>query len=348
MSVAAHHEGSPLRSRLTVGSRLAAAGGSTVGFDYLRLSLALAVALFHIPVFTYGSWGTSVVLEGPLRPLLMTILPMFFAAGGFLVAASLERCNTMAAFVGLRMLRLMPALAMATLFTAFVVGPALSELSLADYFKHPEFRNFFLNLFGAVQYKLPGLFTSNPIPYLVNSPLWTLPYDLLCYGGLALLGLTNLKRRPWLVPLVALGSSVTFLIVHLDDPQATSAVIGYRRGFFLVQSFLWGVSVYLFRERVPLGGTLLGIAAAVAALAVFAEGMFSYLGPPSLAYLAISIGLRNPPTLPRLKADLSYGLYLYHAIIFQALMHIAPAHWVLTAAIGLPTAFGLAALSWFV
>ena len=34
---------------------------------------------------------------------------------------------------------------------------------------------------------LPGLFTHNPVPDVVNLPLWTLKYEALCYFGLALL-----------------------------------------------------------------------------------------------------------------------------------------------------------------
>jgi peptidoglycan/LPS O-acetylase OafA/YrhL len=48
---------------------------------------------------------------------------MFFALSGFLVAGSFERCKTIVSFGGLRVLRLMPALAVDTVLGALLLGP---------------------------------------------------------------------------------------------------------------------------------------------------------------------------------------------------------------------------------
>lgn len=108
---------SPLK---TFGAVMAA--GRTTGFDYMRLVLATAVLCTHSIDVSYGVKFTIEFANGPIRPLIALLLPMFFALSGFLVAGSLERCRSLVSFMGLRVIRLAPALAFETVLAALILG----------------------------------------------------------------------------------------------------------------------------------------------------------------------------------------------------------------------------------
>src|SRR4051794_15383491 len=94
---------------MTIGAKMKAANGFPAGFDYLRISLAVSVVIWHSAFVCYGAAGEVAVWSGWLRPFVYFILPAFFGMGGFLVGASLLR-NTVPAFVALRVARIFPAL----------------------------------------------------------------------------------------------------------------------------------------------------------------------------------------------------------------------------------------------
>ena len=66
-----------------------------------------------------------------------------------------------------------------------------------------------------VGYELPGVFDGLPYPRAVNGSLWTIPVEVLCYIGVALLGRWGLlRRRTVLVALLVATLTVT-TAVHL-------------------------------------------------------------------------------------------------------------------------------------
>jgi peptidoglycan/LPS O-acetylase OafA/YrhL len=341
--------------RLTLGDRLEAVAGKSSGFDYLRIGLALAIAFAHIPSVTYGAtshegWLYAFLDRTHLWTAVYGVLPMFFALSGFLVAGSLERCRTLGAFLGLRMLRIVPALAVEIMLSALVLGPLLTTRPLVEYFSDPLFWKYFLNLVGEIQYVLPGIFADNPFPHLVNAQLWTIPYELLCYLGLAALALLGVKRWRTLGPAVTLVTLAAYAVhhgMHRGWAPPLFDMPGLQRGLLLVWSFLWGATLYLYRDRVPWSGTLSVGCAIVAALALKLGGHCAYLVPPSLAYVTVYLGLTNARRAWFLQgADYSYGLFLYHWVIMQTVMTLAPREEFITLFVGIPLALCVAALSW--
>jgi peptidoglycan/LPS O-acetylase OafA/YrhL len=102
--------------------RMIETGGRATGFDYLRVLLACAVIIWHAFGVTRGMPFTFKVEDSPFRPLIMAILPMFFGLSGFLVAGSLFRNSAISTFLGLRAIRIFPALAVESLFSAWIIG----------------------------------------------------------------------------------------------------------------------------------------------------------------------------------------------------------------------------------
>src|ERR1017187_6632817 len=74
----------------TIKEKFDYASGRPSGFDYMRLSLALSVVLWHTVEISYGRVAEDYAWNSPWRMLLGLILPMFFSLSAFLVAGSLE------------------------------------------------------------------------------------------------------------------------------------------------------------------------------------------------------------------------------------------------------------------
>src|ERR1700761_8618139 len=121
-------------AKLTLNDRLEATGGRPSGFDYMRIILAACVILFHSFDLSAGYNVALHDLHGLFRPIDALIVPMFFSLSGFLIAGSLERSRTLISFLGLRAIRLVPALLVETVLSAVLIGLLFSSMSYKEYF----------------------------------------------------------------------------------------------------------------------------------------------------------------------------------------------------------------------
>jgi peptidoglycan/LPS O-acetylase OafA/YrhL len=330
----------------TISAVSAAHNNRSRGFDYLRLALSFSVLAWHsffLPtnlVADNATWGFGVKM----------ILPMFFALSGFLVSGSLLRTKHIHEFVALRAIRIMPALAVEVVLSAFILGVIFTTLPLSHYFTNREFLVYFRNLYGDVQMVLPGVFKTNPVP-VVNLSLWTVPFELKCYLAIVLLWLCGaLPRRRWaLLALVVAAQIYQPLHDYLkhDLVQTSRNVLPGR---LFIQAFLWAIVLYFFRERVRLNWILAAICLVVCYV-LFLSTFGSYFVALPAAYLTVCLGLTNPPHIPILMdGDYSYGIYLYAAPIQEASIALFPAQrsgW-FTLATTLPLIVLFAAFSWHV
>jgi peptidoglycan/LPS O-acetylase OafA/YrhL len=88
-----------------------------------------------------------------------------------------------------RALRIFPGLLVCTVLSVVVLGPWLTTLDMATYWRNEHTRGYFTNLVLYMTYHLPGVFAQNKLPHAVNGSLWSLPIEFLMYLLLALLGL---------------------------------------------------------------------------------------------------------------------------------------------------------------
>lgn len=336
--------------RPSLGMRLGETKGRPSGFDYLRISLALAVIAMHGAITTGGQSADFALWATPLRPVLRAILPMFFSLSGFLVAGSLERCRTLISFLGLRVIRIYPALTVEVLLSAFIIGLSVTTVPARTYLTSGEFRRYLLNITGDIHYLLPGVFTNNPFPRTVNAQLWTVPYELGCYLTIAGLAVVGVVKRPYLATIAAVGICVLHLGYRLIKHSGQSLyMLGGVSGPLLIVSFLVGISLYLYRERVSWDGGLFGIAAvASAVLLAFVPGG-EYLAVFLLGYVTVWLGLTDYRRLAIIRgADLSYGVYLYGFVIQQLFAFLFPQfrYWWASVLVSVPSALLFAAGSW--
>ena len=317
--------------------------GHQNNFDGLRLIAALMVMLSHQLVFLHR------VDPSPMKDSLgMLAVLMFFVMSGYLVCESWCRDPHLTRFLMRRLLRLWPALAIATLFIA-TAAAALTTLSLHDYLGH-ETRHFILsNLRFRPTFVLPGVFTTTPPNAslsAVNGSWWSILLEAHCYLYLAGLGLVGLRHR-WLsllVLLLAWGAYATTLPGHSHVSAYTNLC------YFYEASFMSGVCARLFAPEIHRHWGVL--ATALVALAGVAALMHWQrpLEWAVIAPLTLWLGLQSTPVLRSAArfGDLSYGMYIYAFFVQQVSVHVWPGKVGLlpTLAVSVVATAAIAWLSW--
>ena len=322
----------------TLGDRLDAHRGIGPGFDFLRVALATGVVAWHVDPVLTGVGGRLDHLS-PVWIVGYAILTMFFAVSGFLVAGSAGRLGT-GDFLLNRGLRMFPALLAEVVLSAFLLGPLLTSLPLAEYLSSGRTWHYLTNVVGLINYELPGVFAGNPTRWVVNVSLWTIPYELLCYGLLAFFMALGLLRRPGLILLgtlfmAAVGLALMALGVAVDAPDLGHKLLSR---FFsdhqarLLLAFLVGVLMFVWRRRIPYSPALLLLSLAVCAvIALLGPGerigypVVNLLATPALVYVTAFLGVTKLPRLPLFhRGDYSYGIYLYGFPVQQVAMSLFP------------------------
>jgi peptidoglycan/LPS O-acetylase OafA/YrhL len=240
---------------------------------------------------------------------------------GFLVAGSLER-NRLHHFLLLRGLRIVPALAFEVVVSACLIGLVFTALSPARYVASPEFRLYFLNIVGLIHVTLPQVFPGNPLPDLMNPQLWTIPFELECYLAISVLAVLGFVWHRYYLALAVFAFIVLGTVYTLWKPNfsAHSAIEGHIPGKILVLVFLTGVMLYRHRAHIPYNNWL-GLGSLIAMAIVFRFPTLYFFSVLPVAYFAVWIGLKQPPTIP--FGDLSYGVFLFHFPITQMVMALA-------------------------
>lgn len=326
--------------------------GRNNNFDLLRFIAATCVILSHSYLVT-GKFNNDplIRLTGGMLDLGAFGVTVFFSISGFLITKSMLKQPDLNRFIIARCLRIFPGLVIAAVFCGFIIGPMSTSLSLDTYFKSSTLYDFIwrhITLFKFVN-QLPGTFQHNLYPYAVNSPIWTLPAELLLYGFILLAGVVLLVYKKLYKPLRAAVPALILVVLYFWG------VGGYTsRYMFYVGSwaclFGLGVGSYLFRDKLILSITLF-----ILLLAVFVVTM--YFKVPHKIYLfniILVYGLLLFAYHPLLQVksfhklgDPSYGLYIFAFPIQQLLYlnftRISPVvHFLASYAIVLP----LALLSW--
>jgi peptidoglycan/LPS O-acetylase OafA/YrhL len=332
--------------------RLDASNNRPSGFDYLRIGLAMSIIVWHSFGVPYGmAWAAQAADIPIVKILLSFILPAFFTLSGFLVSSSLERTPSLFTFLGLRAIRIVPALGVEIALSALLLGPLLTTLPLSTYFADPKFFAYFGNALGFIHYDLPGVFEKNPIQ-AVNGQLWTVPWELRCYIALALFAALGMVRNGRAM-VIATAAGMAALFVYLAWFRKTG--IGSHNdvgvpGATLVLSFLVGVIAYRYRLSIPYRRDFFWIA-----LIIYCGIIFIPYGPIlatiPIAYMTLFLGLSNGrKTLVVKTGDYSYGIYIYGFAIQQAIVASGPwaRHWYVVLPLSTLIAGCFAAFSWFV
>ncbi|WP_407291201.1 acyltransferase family protein [Stutzerimonas zhaodongensis] len=314
-------------------------------FDFLRFFAASAVVIGHC------YWLSGLGHVEPVRLFTGSVdtadiaVHLFFVMSGYLIAASWINSRSGLEFGAKRALRIFPALVVSTLFTTFLVGPLATELSPREYLFNNETVRYLSNVALITQFHLPGVFTENPFPDTVNGSVWTLPYEVLMYTTLLILGLLKLFGR-----IVTLALPLALIIIHFHlAPNLGLESDILRKATRLGIFFFMGSALYLYRTSLPWNWQ---VALALLVLSLLSAGteLWLYFHVLTLPYLTIYVAHLKIPGLSRFGkfGDFSYGIYIFSFPIQQLLVHWLNPHLSLPAfmALSLSTSFAIAVLSW--
>lgn len=326
-------------------------------FSALRLGFALLVVAGH-------SWELGGFGQDPAeRTIGVTLgeigVNSFFALSGVLVTQSWLRSSSAGSYFLKRALRILPGFWVCLLLTSLVAMPLLAvqlnggtwgeKLSQGDYLGY-LLRNSLLRIRQA---GMGGLFADNPAALAVNGSLWSLFPEALCYVGVAVvatLGAWRGRRTRMLV----IGFGGLYLL------HACAVLVPAEQWPAVWRGKLWYVGRLATQAAFFFGGALVCLnsdrlsrrvlaGASVVLIAGSATGFYSLAAPLLLPWVLAGVGTQfAAPAIERM-GDFSYGIYLYHYPLQQALvaLHLnqhGPAGLFLSSAL---PAVVLAALSWF-
>jgi peptidoglycan/LPS O-acetylase OafA/YrhL len=132
--------------------------------------------------------------QGPFALCRPSFSQLSLPCLGFLFRGSLARTRPHQ-FAILRVIRIIPALAVEVTLCAILLGLLFTEIPRSQYLASIQFYTYFLNIIGRIHFTLPGVFANNPGPSVVNGQLWTIPLEMECYLALILLAVSTLLRR---------------------------------------------------------------------------------------------------------------------------------------------------------
>jgi peptidoglycan/LPS O-acetylase OafA/YrhL len=313
-------------------------------FDVLRLVAAGMVIFTHSFFIAEGNEAHEplVWLSRNQAQLGQIGVFIFFIISGYLVTHSYEKTGEPLRFLAKRALRIFPGLVAALLVTAFVIGPIVTTLPLAEYLGRDQVYAYVVGntLLNTTTHELPGvLLVDNPVGLEVNGSLWTLRYEFMMYLMVMVLGALRLLDLRLLLALLALG-----LACHQVDALGALDTFGWLLPFFAMGMVLAKVKDQrIFDDRLALVA-LLGLALTIAFGRFIA--LFALFG----GYLTLFVAFDR--RLPVLRAarlgDLSYGIYVYGWPVTAMVMYASggTARWWQLFLLALPLAALVAFLSW--
>lgn len=292
----------------------------------VRLVLALLVLVSHSYQYLGGSMAAEPLNDLTGRSLGEYSVQVFFVLSGLLVAKSFQDSSSILDFTAARVLRIFPALIVCVALTALVLGPAMSSLAVGEYFSDTGLFAYVAKTLslstGAAT--LPGVFETTPLSGRVNTSLWTLKYEALCYGALALsgcFGLFNPRRRA----LAVIGLSLFVLVIFCNPPALKQSYAFTDSLSYFSVFFGTGVLAYLLRYRIVLSAWLV---LPMCALFLCSRGTnMAELGSAmSLGYLALYAATKTYGPLRAFanRMDLSYGVYIYAGPLQQSMISLMP------------------------
>lgn len=281
-------------------------------FNLVRLLAALAVVFSHSFLIPIGPQGAEPL--GGVTPFNLSqhAVNAFFVLSGLTLAQSISLKPNIFRFAIARALRIFPALVGFGLVFAFLVGPFVTKLPMAEYWGDLHTWVYALGVPVFFQHATPPheIFTTVPLAGSVNNPLWTIKYEVAAYIALAIYSVLGVlrSRDAVLLSTAILAGLLIIFNAEIDEGYRGALHQVARFGF----CFMLGVLAYFYRDSFPVSFVFLPVTLAIAFLlrGTFLE-KHAFLG--FVAHFTIALGAINFGTLTRWsrETDISYGTYIY-------------------------------------
>lgn len=258
--------------------------------DWLRLILALSVALSHI-------WGRGFQAYSPF-PLPFTAVPSFLAISGFCILGSWQSSPSISYFWLKRVTRLLPAFILSFLLVGVLFGFGEVGRTFATY-SHVGFGGTFSNT--------------------VNPPLWSLAAEEIVYVALSIVAAWLTIRNLKSAVIVAIIAYVGFCGIGNVGGLAGDRYLA------LIPAFIYGLYVRESGFRFPLNPWALLVGCfALSSVIVLHHGRepMAWALWNVLSFVTVLELGRMDVRIPKLKGDVSYGIYIYHYPILLFLISL--------------------------
>ena len=330
-------------------------------FDLIRLLAALQVAITHVISAMHVPGFFARIVQFGLS--FFPGVPIFFVVSGFLISKSYEHSDLLRDYFRNRCLRIYPGLWVALAVTVGVMF--MAGIGVIGTISTRHWLVWWAAQMTVVQNYNPGFQwpqgVGGPGP---NASLWTIPIELEFYILLpAIYAVFRLRERRGNISLLAICAASAALdlgLVYAQERFPKHTLFNYLP--VTVAPFLWMflVGVLVQRNWNTLRSVLAGRAhwwlLGYLMLCMVAARLGIYVGGNAitplfllpLAGLVISSATSAPWLADRVlrHQDISYGTYIYHALVINLMVGFGFFGSVFSAATAIAAALVLATLSW--
>jgi peptidoglycan/LPS O-acetylase OafA/YrhL len=322
---------------------------NTNNFDFLRFSAATLVILTH----SYGLLGINNDLFSTLNGYMSLGglgVAIFFLISGYLICKSWENKPEPINYFWKRSLHIIPGLVGASLFTVFVIGLLVTNISKINYLTSIDTWTYFFRVIGIFSMfkmsdSLPGVFTNNIYPIAVNGSLWTLPIEATMYVILFLIGFIGLLKKKSIIP-ISIASMVLLYIFSSYTPILSNYLMSFLN---LATYFFIGIVFYIYREHIRFDYKIAVFLLSIWLIS-FKSPLYQYISYITISYIVFYIAFLKIDKLNNFGAhgDFSYGLYIYGCPIQQTIVYVSNGNLTIISMFSLSMilTFVMAFLSW--
>src|SRR5450432_2520785 len=309
--------------------------GHKNNFDFVRFLLAVSVIFTHGFVVYTGKIDTEPFWRFSRHQVgLGTIsLNFFFVISGYLVLQSWTYSKGVFDFLKKRVLRIYPGFIIVCILCAFIFAPlgnGTLQNPISDifsYWKKINLHLLFYNMLQLLPPELPDTLVHSPCPNDINTSIWTIWYEFICYLVILVTG-SMMFYKKHLVPLVlfllVLGLNIYHfriyqmyneegsinLIFPFLSQDANEKVINLEH-FLLF--FLSGSCFYFYRKYIPKNNPLIILCAIILIITFRWVRVLELCQAIFGTYLLLCFVYNSKIKLNDFakRGDFSYGIYLY-------------------------------------
>lgn len=295
--------------------------------NFLRSLLAIIVLWSHCFIIYYGT-------EEEVEPLYlltkgqMTLdvfaVNFFFVISGFLILLSWESMPNFGVFLKKRILRIYPAFIVVSLLCLFIFAP----FGTGDYFRPfgywimyfetLEWNEIPKNILLLNAPQAPWVFRDLPISDALNTPLWTIRYEFICYliiPVLAFFRLFKVKVLSFLLFIGFYGIYTYQLLTHktLFDFRAFTEFVKPDLILQFLSYFFAGIVLYVYRKDFLRKRGFLYLSISIIIGSTFFLNGLAITLPIFGSYILFHIAFARSYSLIGFSkwGDFSYGIYLF-------------------------------------
>ena len=304
-------------------------------FDLIRLLAASQVAIIH------GIEHLKVDFLYPLAFFLSFFpgVPIFFFLSGLLISAAWERNPDLKSFVGNRVYRIFPGLWLCVLLS-------ILSILICSHILNIELSYIWLSFWAVAQGTLLPQWNPQFLDWfgigVVNGSLWTIPVELSFYVALPIVYLLSSRLSLSLNKIFIILLIISIIIFHVlirTDPISDLQILIVKLVGISPIPWFWMFCLgVLVQRHMDVAYSLIANRAHVFLLILICISLLgNLLGTPVLFGVANDIGMLNylflclfilslGYTFPYLsdkllnRNDISYGVYIYHMLIFNSLI----------------------------